>query len=208
MTPALTPGSRWPLWGVLAVGLLVLAAGLYRWNQDRGASIDPAGSAPRSAASAAKEPARPGPPPGSSGAAVSPAPPDPAREKAREPLYDHWRSAILNKNAPQVLAAERAFLGDRARFHDGLAALAEKDPEERVRSFSTRVLGNIAMAGDVDFFTRLLENDASPYVRQNAAWALGQLGQGAAAQALARVSEGDPEPEVRAAATNALSRIR
>jgi hypothetical protein len=195
---------RWPLWGVLGVSILVLGSALYRWSQGSGAPSAPArpttpsgsGSVGASADSAAVS------------STPAPAPSEAVQQKPKEPLYDLWRSAILTKNAQQVLAVERSFLGDRARFHDGLAGLAENDGEERVRSFSIRVLGKFAMAGDVDLFTRLLENDPSPYVRQNAAWALGELGLVTAAGALNRVSEGDPDKDVRAAAAGALTRIR
>lgn len=201
---------RRPLWGVLGVLVLVLGAALYRWARSPGepSGTERAASRPEPGASAGG-----GRPP--AGAAPLSAPPAAATsssgvapEKAKEPIFDLWRSAIVTKNAEQVLAVERSFLGDRARFHDGLAGLAEKDREERVRAFSTRVLGKLAMAGDVDLFTRLMENDPSPYVRQNAAWALGELGLGAVAGALHRISEGDPDKDVRAAAASALTRIR
>jgi hypothetical protein len=209
------PGSRtrgWPLWGVLGLSLLVLGSALYRWARNPGepdrkdvAAPKPAPGSDEALASASRSPSS------ASAVSFSPAagatPSGAVREKPKEPIYGLWRSAILSKNAEQVLAAERSFLGDRARFHDGLTGLAEKDSEERVRSFSTRVLGKLAMAGDVDLFTRLMENDPSPYVRQNAAWALGELKAGSVADALKRVSEGDSDRDVRAAAASALGRI-
>jgi len=213
MNPEARPGRsmRGPLWGVLGVSLLVLGSALYRWAQSPGTPARTESAAPRSepgsngaSAKTGGAPSAAAPLASSPAASTSGAPP----EKAKEPIFDLWRSAILTKDAEQVLAVERSFLGDRARFHDGLAALAEKDREERVRAFSTRVLGKFAMAADVDLFTRLLENDPNPYVRQNAAWALGELGLGAVAAALHRISEGDPDKDVRAAAASALSRIR
>ena len=50
-----------------------------------------------------------------------------------------------------------------------------KDANERVRAFSTRVLGKFKQVELAETFERLLE-DGSPFVRQNAAWALGELG--------------------------------
>lgn len=128
-----------------------------------------------------------------------------SKEKTKEPALEMWRSAIITKNAQQVYAAERAFLGDKAKYHDGLAAQAEKDANDRVRAFSTRMLGKFAMAGDVDLFSRLLENDPNPYVRQNSAWALGELKLGA--EALQRASTKDENKDVRAEAASALGRL-
>jgi hypothetical protein len=219
MNPPSPPGAGspsrsrgWPWWGILGLSVLVLGSALYRWARN------PAESAPKEAAATRSWPgpdeASPGAgraPSRAAAASITPAaaagPSEAARGKPKEPLYDNWRSAILSKNAEQVLAAERSFLSDRARFHDGLAGMAERDPEERVRSFSTRVLGKQRVAGDVDLFTRLMENDPSPFVRQNAAWALGELGMGDVAGALRRVSEGDSDKDVRAAASSALGRI-
>ena len=209
MNATMTPGtrrSRWPLGFVLALGLLVLAAAIYHRTQSTDATTKSvAASTNQTDPAVMPHSGSPAIPPR---AAVSTDRPEASKEKQREPIFEMWRSGILSKNAQQVLTVERSFLGNRARFHDGLVALAEKDPEERIRSFSTRVLGKFAMEADLDLFTRLLENDPSPYVRQNAAWALGELGKGASAQALRRISQDDPDTEVRTAAGNALTRIR
>ena len=199
--------GRWPIRGVLIVCLLVFAAAFYRMT----VSPEPSTTSnpkPRSPIVTDSAGALRSSTPVSTVVPVLGPPSPPAKVKPKEPLFEIWRTALLTKNAEEVMAVERSFLGNRARFHDGLAELAEKDDQERVRSFSTRILGKFAMAGDVDLFARLLQNDPSPYVRHNAAWALGELRSGVPVEVLSRVSEGDPDEEVRAAATKALSRIR
>jgi len=207
------PGG-WAVWGVLALAVLVGGAALYRMARAPGEGELSAQGASKSGSRQIGVQNLPGtlapearPAEGTTGASSS-APRDAAGGPLGEPIYDLWRSAILNKNAPQVLSAERSFLGDPARYHEGLAELALKDPEDRVRSFSTRELGKFALTRDVDLFTRLLENDSSPWVRQNAAWALGEIRAASAAQALGRISKEDPDRDVRAAATLALTQIR
>jgi hypothetical protein len=122
-----------------------------------------------------------------------------------------WREAILHKKADQVLPLDRAFGLLPGRYGPALLKVAETDPDERVRAFSTRSLGKMKNPELVEDFQRLLA-DKSPFVRQNAAWALGELatrpeGKAAAGGALddlRQVSIDDPVTDVRAAATNAL----
>lgn len=205
---------RWTLWSVVGLSMLVCFGAVYRLSQDPGGTTSAAAPPGIPASGGVQSPSTPGSSDprrtavSSDSVPASTAEVDKAGRKRTEPIFDQWRSAILMKNAERVLACDQAFDGDRGRLHDGLAELAEKDSEERVRSFSTRVLGRFAMARDVDLFTRLLENDPSPYVRQNAAWALGLQGKGAPVDALRRVSEGDPDKEVRDAAAKALSQVR
>jgi len=125
-----------------------------------------------------------------------------------------WRKAILEKRAPDVLSLDEAFALLPGRYGPALLRLAETDPDERVRAFSTRVLGKMKNAALVDDYRRLLD-DKSPFVRQNAAWALGELahrpgGREAAEGALdeLRQAAGDPVTEVRSAATNALKALQ
>jgi HEAT repeat protein len=114
-----------------------------------------------------------------------------------------------------VLALDRAFAMLPGRYGPELIRVAETDPDDRVRAFSTRVLGKLKNVELADVFMRLL-NDRSPFVRQNAAWALGELAPlprgretaGAAYGDLRRVEEGDPASDVRAAATMALKRLQ
>jgi HEAT repeat protein len=126
-----------------------------------------------------------------------------------------WRQAILEKNADNVMALDRVFLLLPGRYGPQLERLAQEDPEERIRAFSTRELGkmkNVALTG---LYQRLL-GDKSPYVRQNAAWALGELiplpqGKAAAERATAELrqaQDSDPSPDVRAAATNTLKKLQ
>jgi hypothetical protein len=122
-----------------------------------------------------------------------------------------WRQAIVEKRAERVLTLDRAFSLLPGRYGPELAKLAEHDPDERVRAFSTRVLGKMKNVALVDDFGHLLR-DKSPFVRQNAAWALGELadrpgGRQAAEVAfdeLRHAQDTDAATEVRSAATNAL----
>jgi hypothetical protein len=125
-----------------------------------------------------------------------------------------WRAAILEKRAELVVSLDGAFALLPGRYGPELVKLAEGDPDERVRAFSTRVLGKMKNVALVDDFRRLLE-DKSPFVRQNAAWALGELalrpgGREAAEAAFdeLRQAQDDPATEVRAAATNALKALQ
>jgi hypothetical protein len=125
-----------------------------------------------------------------------------------------WRTAILVKDARTVIAMDLAFTGDPRRFTPALLKSAEGDDDERVRAFSTRVLGKLGSPALADAFQRLLD-DKSPYVRENAAWALGQLavrtdGRQAAQPVLAelrRVRSQDPAADVRTAAAGALKKL-
>jgi hypothetical protein len=126
-----------------------------------------------------------------------------------------WRQAIGEKRAERVLALDRAFSLLPGRYGPALAKVAESDDDERVRAFSTRVLGKMKNVALVDDFGRLLR-DKSPFVRQNAAWALGELadrpgGKEAAEVAfdeLRHAQDADGATEVRAAATNALEALQ
>ncbi len=119
-----------------------------------------------------------------------------------------WRAAILVKDAPSVVALDLAFRQTPDRYAAALAASAESDENERVRAFSTRVLGKFRDAAEAPLYRRLLA-DKSPYVRQNAAWALGELGPAAAPAVaeLQRASARDPANDVRAAAKDALGKL-
>jgi hypothetical protein len=132
-----------------------------------------------------------------------------------EAAMDTWRQAIENKDADTVLALDRAFAILPGRYGPQLVVLAETDPNERVRAFSTRVLGKLKNKELVGVYKRLAL-DPSPFVRGNAAWALGELvtlpnGKTAAMEAyddLRRLEDSDPATEVRAEATNALKKLQ
>ena len=125
-----------------------------------------------------------------------------------------WRQAILGKDPNAVLALDAGFRGNPGRFAPALVKLAATDENERVRAFSTRVLGKLEAPALAGAFADLLE-DKSPYVRQNAAWALGELGarpdgrQAAqrAATELRRLEQYDAASDVRVAANSALKRL-
>lgn len=182
----------WKLLVVPAIALAGAGFAAFRW------AARPEAEAPR-AASPEGPAARP------AGPAVPAAPKAAPPPELEQPIFKRWRRGILFKNPEQVLACDRAFLEEPARYRADLARLAEHDPEERVRSFSTRVLGKMAFRDDSDLFARLLEKDPSAYVRENAAWGLGQLGLKEARAALGKAG-GDAAENVRAAAQAALKR--
>ena len=100
-----------------------------------------------------------------------------------------WRTAIGARDADAVVRLDSAFQTSPERYRDALAASAGGDADERVRAFSTRVLGKLKRPSSRRF-EKLLQ-DKSAYVRQNAAWALGELaaedGREAAKHALAEL---------------------
>jgi hypothetical protein len=126
-----------------------------------------------------------------------------------------WRGAILHHDADTVVSLDRAFLGDPRTFTPALVESAKGDGNERVRAFSTRVLGKLRDAALVETFAALLD-DGSPYVRQNAAWALGELGRQESGRAAARrtteelrrLGRRDKAPDVRVAANEALEKLQ
>jgi hypothetical protein len=129
-------------------------------------------------------------------------------------VMDAWRKAILNKDANTVLALDAGFRSHPGRFAPALVRVAATDENERVRAFSTRVLGKLRAPALAEMFADLLE-DRSPYVRQNAAWALGELGARPdgreaalrAATELRRLGQHDAANDVRVAANSALKRL-
>lgn len=145
-----------------------------------------------------------------SGVGAAPAAPETPEMIAHEVdgVMGRWRTAILVKDAPTVVALDLTFRQQPERFTPALEKSAEAEENERVRAFSTRVLGKLKNAALAPLYRRLL-SDKSPYVRQNAAWALGELG-AAAAPALAELqtaSTKDPANDVRAAARDALGKL-
>jgi hypothetical protein len=125
-----------------------------------------------------------------------------------EAVMGQWRSAILLKDAGTVIALDMTFRQMPDRYTGALAKSAEADDNERVRAFSTRVLGKFKSPAEAPLYERLLA-DKSPYVRQNAAWALGELGAAAepAVAELQKASARDPATDVRAAAKAALGKL-
>jgi hypothetical protein len=128
--------------------------------------------------------------------------------KEVEATMGRWRTAIVVKDAPSVVTLDLAFRQMPDRYRPALATTAETDDNERVRAFSTRVLGKLKNPTEAPLYQRLL-TDKSPYVRQNAAWALGELGAAAepAVAELQKTSRRDPATDVRAAAKDALGKL-
>ena len=128
--------------------------------------------------------------------------------KQVEETMGRWRTAILVKDAPSVVALDLTFRQMPDRYTAALATSAESDGNERVRAFSTRVLGKLKNGVEAPLYQRLLA-DKSPYVRQNAAWALGELGPAAAPAVaeLQKASARNPANDVRAAAKAALAKL-
>jgi len=192
----------------LAAGAVVALAGLGWFAlRDRGAARRPAADEPggeRFQGFASR--------PFSAGGAVVAPPPAPETPEQIAAQVDgamsRWRTAILVKDAASVIQLDATFRQLPERFVAALARSAETDENERVRAFSTRVLGKLKNPNEAPLYRRLL-TDKSPYVRQNAAWALGELGAAGApaVAALQRASRSDPANDVRAAAKAALGKI-
>jgi HEAT repeat protein len=143
------------------------------------------------------------------GAALPPPPETPEMTaKQVEGAMSRWRTAILVKDAQSVIALDQTFRQMPDRYTAALAKSAESDENERVRAFSTRVLGKLKNTAEAPLYRHLLA-DQSPYVRQNAAWALGELGPAAAPAVaeLQKTSARDPATDVRAAAKAALAKL-
>ena len=127
---------------------------------------------------------------------------------------DSWRKAILVRDADTVVALDATFQASPKRYATALRKSATGDADERVRAFSTRVLGKLKDPALADLYKDLLA-DKSPFVRQNAAWALGELaanadGRAAARNAVAelrRARAKDPAADVRAVAKGTLARL-
>jgi hypothetical protein len=141
---------------------------------------------------------------------VSPPQPETAEHRALEVdgQMMRWRAAILSKDAPTVIACDLDFAQSPERYRKPLEVSARTDENERVRAFSTRVLGKMRNPDEAPLFQRLLD-DSSPYVRQNAAWALGELrARGSVAlRELRRAQAHDSAEAVRAAAKDAIGKI-
>ena len=100
---------------------------------------------------------------------------DVPREEQVANIMNLWRSSILARDVEGVGSCDRIFGDQRALFTPPLVKSARSDPDERVRAFSTRVLGKFRDRALVPIFRELLA-DRSGFVRRNAAWALGEMG--------------------------------
>lgn len=139
---------------------------------------------------------------------VAAVPRDPPPERQVENVMDAWRSAILHREGPRVLEAERILRAQPALYRPRLMKLADADPEPQVRAFSTRVLGKMKAPECGELLVRLLRTDGDRNVRENAAWSLGEVRAPGAAEALDLARKADGDEKVRAAAAAALERVR
>jgi hypothetical protein len=130
----------------------------------------------------------------------------PVGEERIASLMKTWRDAIVVKNPEPVERLDRLFAERPTEFLAALMVSAETEPEERVRSFSTRVLGKLRQADSLVVLRRLLK-DPSVYVRFNAAWALGELTDRQALATLLRLEQRDPSPLVRQSAGDSRRKI-
>jgi hypothetical protein len=121
-------------------------------------------------------------------------------------VMQDWRMAIVHKDAEVVERVDRLFAEQPREFIPALMISAESDPEERVRSFSTRVLGKLRPPESAELMRKLL-SDRSAYVRFNAAWALGELSDHDAVGRLRDLQRRDPAASVRESASASLRKL-
>ena len=117
-----------------------------------------------------------------------------------------WHKAIVNKDAEVVERVDRIFASESNVFLPALMISAETDPQERVRAFSTRVLGKLRSPTSVVVIRKLLA-DRNEYVRSNAAWALGELDDRDAVVRLRELQKRDPAAVVRDSAAASLRKL-
>lgn len=145
-------------------------------------------------------------------------PPPPTPEQVAQEVADTlnaWRGAIARRDPDLVTKLDATFRELPNRYQSALVDSARSDGDERVRAFSTRVLGKLGRSELAAVFSGLLA-DASPYVRLNAAWALGELSAAgkappatrATVASLKRLRTGDPDGNVRSAARDALDHLK
>jgi hypothetical protein len=118
-------------------------------------------------------------------------------------VMDVWRQAIVAKDQDKVLECDRIFQDAPGKFSDPLRYSARNDSEDRVRAFSTRVLGKFKDPANAELFRALLK-DPHQYVRSNATWGLGQLGGESNLALVDEVRRQDHDEYVRNAAAEAL----
>lgn len=135
-------------------------------------------------------------------------------EKQIESTMGIWRGGIVAKDAEAVVAADGAFMREPQKYLQALMTSAQTDQEDRVRAFSTKMLGKIKDPAAAPVFQKLLA-DKSQYVRMNAAWGLGELantpdGRAAAKRALhalQRLAKTETVKDTRDAASLAARRL-
>lgn len=187
--------KRWVVFAGLALVGLVIVVGVARRgpsgenDEHAGAARGPAGA---SGPTRVDFPANAGGAAGPADARPVAAEPPPSPEKQIETLMGVWRGGILSRDADAVVAADGAFRHEPQKYLPVLMTSAQTDANDRVRAFSTRVLGKLKDPACAPVFQKLLA-DPSEYVRMNAAWGLGELAN---------------TPEGRAAAKRALRALQ
>lgn len=202
--PKLRTVKRWPLTAAaLALALGGIFAGVYLRRSSRVAHVSGDTTPDEAARTASRLTSLPATAPG---LAPGAAPMAPEISERVAPLMLEWRNAILQRNPEVVESLDRAFADHPAAFVPALMVSAQGDPDERVRAFSTRVLGKLRPPESVDLMRKLL-GDQSEHVRFNAAWALGELGDRSSAARLRQAQSRDPSANVRRSAGDSLKKM-
>jgi len=199
--------------GLAAVGIVALSIALWRWPPD---FVQPAPGHENNAATGTtlgrsdhlyqvgeltRKPEQQSP--SASGPAIVNGAPN---EAATAEAMQSWQFAIKNRNAELVEAVDRTFATHPITFIPLLMTSARTDTDERVRAFSTRVLGKLRATESVSLMRDLLA-DKSEYVRYNAAWALGEFVDHDSAGLLKKLKHQDRSEMVRRSAEDSLQRI-
>ena len=127
--------------------------------------------------------------------------------EAVEATMLQWRKAILNKDVEAVERIDDIFRASASVFSEALQTSARKDPDPRVRAFSTRVLGNTKRKDAVPALRACL-TDESEHVRANAAWALLQVNDQESVATLGHLATHDLSQVVQRAAADAIQGLR
>ena len=119
-----------------------------------------------------------------------------------------WRNAILVKDAATVIALDMTFRQAPERYTPALAKSAETDGNERVRAFSTRVLGKLKNADEAAALQAPArrQEPLRPAERGLGAGRAAERRARPAVAELQRASRSDPANDVRAAAKAALGK--
>lgn len=204
-----SPNKRWVVFAGLALVGIAIAIGLGRQESSDGGDAGKRTPAGAAAPTRVDFPANT-----SAGTDARPAPEPPLAEKPADVVMGSWRNAILVRDADTVVAVDDLFRRDPEKYRQVLMTSAQTDADDRVRAFSTRVLGKLKAPACAPVFQRLL-GDKSEYVRMNAAWGLGELAstpEGRAAakpavRALRRLEKIETVKDTREAASLAVRRL-
>jgi hypothetical protein len=130
-----------------------------------------------------------------------------SRERQLGQLINTWRQAIITKNIQQIKQLDLSIKSYGNEAIPFLRKLVLEGENERVRAFSTRVLGRMCQIDLADLFVELLEKDHGHFVRENAAWALGRLNDRNFVEILQKVAETDTSERVRQSALESIKII-